>query len=354
MRYKVSKVCGSELRTNLLAALLRYSCLAILLNFSLFALPPTAEAQSSGTEQVDWMISGTVYLPQNNQPATQVPVRVKSHEAGIFRSVLTDYDGHFEVHGLVPGVYEVNVEEAGYETLRSKVQLDGPSRKVELHLVSSQPSQTLRNAYTVSVRELKIPDKAKAEYRKGLESLAKRDLPASLNHFTKAAQVFPDYYEAFYHQGFVETSLGQLGKAMQAFQKSVDLSGGRYAWGDFGIGYLLYLEGKAAEAEATIRRGLEIDQNSADGFVLLGMTLLRLNRPEEAERSAREALIRRPNFAEAYLVLADVNASRQNYREQIQGLDAYLRLEPTGPASQRVYHVRQLALGLLASAHPQN
>jgi tetratricopeptide (TPR) repeat protein len=267
---------------------------------------------------------------------------------------LTDYDGHFEVRGLVPGVYEVSVEEAGYETLRSKVQLDGPSTKIELHLISSQSSQTLRNAYTVSVRELKIPDKAKSEYRKGLESLAKRDFPASLSHFTKAVQVFPDYYEALYHQGVAETNLSRFENAMLSFQKSIDLSGGRYAWADFGAGYLLYLQGKAAEAEAIIRRGLELDQNSADGFVLLGMTLLRLNRSEEAEKSAREALLRKPDFAEAYLVLADANARRQNYREQVQGLDAYLRLEPAGAASQRVHQIRQLALGLLANAHPQN
>jgi tetratricopeptide (TPR) repeat protein len=234
------------------------------------------------------------------------------------------------------------------------VQLDGPLAKVELHLISSQPSQTLRNTYTVSARELRIPDKAKAEYSKGLESLAKRDFPASFSHFTRAAQVFPDYYEAFYHQGVVETNLGQFENAMLSFQKSIDLSGGRYAWGDFGVGYLLYLKGKAAEAESVIRRGLELDQNSADGFVLLGMTLLRLNRSEEAEKSAREALLRKPGFAEAYLVLADANARRQNYQEQIQGLDAYLRLQPAGAASQRVQQVRQLALGLLAGAHPQN
>jgi tetratricopeptide (TPR) repeat protein len=293
-------------------------------------------------------------LPQNNQPATQVAVSLKSHDAGIFRSILTDYDGRFEVRGLVPGIYEVTVEEAGYETLRTKVQLDRPSTKIDLHLTASQSSQTLRNAYTISVRELKIPDKAQTEYRKGLESLAKKDFPASLSHFTKAVQVFPDYYEALYHQGVVETNLGRFENAMQSFQKSIDLSGGRYAWADFGVGYLLYLKGKAAEAETVIRRGLELDQNSADGFVLLGMTLLRQNRSEEAEKSAREALVRKPDFAEAYLVVADSNARRQNYQEQIQGLDAYLRLEPTGAASQRASQVRQLALSLLAKAHPQN
>jgi tetratricopeptide (TPR) repeat protein len=353
-RSKLSEAVNSDARRRFPPALLLYRFLPILLNFALFGCVASAVAQTSGTEQVDWIISGTVFLPQNNQPASQVAVSLKSHEAGIFRSVLTDYDGRFEVRGLVPGEYEVRVEEAGYETLRTKVQLDGPSMKVELHLISSQSSQSLRTAYTVSVRELKIPDRAKSEYRKGLESMAKKDFAASLSHFTKAVQVFPDFYEALYHQGVVETSLGRFENAMQSFQESIDLSGGQYAWADFGVGYVLYLKGRAAEAEAIIRRGLELDQNSADGFLLLGLTLLRLNRSEEAEKSAREALARRPDFAEAYLVVADANASRQNYREQIQGLDTYLRLEPAGAASQHVHKVRQLALSLLANAHPQN
>ena len=354
MLHKLPKVCNFKLRSNSLPAVLLKSLLTIFLNFALLAWTPGAEAQTSGAEQGVGIISGTVFLPQSNRPASQVAVSLKSHEAGVFRSILTDYDGHFEIRGLAPSTYELSVEEAGYETISNRIQLDGTSIKVELHLISPQSSQALRNAYTVSVHELQIPDKAKDEYRKGLERLAKKDLAASLSHFTKAAQVFPDYFEAFYHQGLVETSLGQMGKAMQSFQKSIDLSGGRYAWADFGIGYILYLEGKAAEAEAIIRRGLELDQNCADGFVLLGMTLLQLNRTEEAEKSAREALLRDPRSADAYLVLADANARKQNYREQLQGLDAYLRLEPAGPASQRVHQARQRALGLLSKARPQN
>jgi tetratricopeptide (TPR) repeat protein len=173
-----------------------------------------------------------------------------------------------------------------------------------------------------------------------------------LRHFTKAAKAFPEYYEAFYHMGVVETSLGQMDEAMQAFQKAIDLSGGRYAWAEFGLGYLLYLEGKAGEAEAIIRRGLDVDGNSPDGHAILGMVLLRLNRPDEAEKSAREALLRKPDFAEAYLVLSDAYARRREYRAQLQGLDTYLKLEPNGASSERVRQAREAALKILAESRP--
>jgi tetratricopeptide (TPR) repeat protein len=152
----------------------------------------------------------------------------------------------------------------------------------------------------------------------------------------------------------VHTNLGQLEKAMQAFEEAIVVSGGRYARAVFGIGYVRYLQGDAAEAETTVRRGLEIDPNSADGYVILGMTLLRLNRPDEAEKSAREALVRDPNLANAYLVLADSCARRQDYQDQIQDLDNYLRFDPEGAASKRVHEVRDVAQRILARMQPRD
>jgi tetratricopeptide (TPR) repeat protein len=141
---------------------------------------------------------------------------------------------------------------------------------------------------------------------------------------------------------------------MQDFQTAVNLSGGRYAQAQIGIGYLYYLQGNTAQAESITRRGLELDPDSADGYVILGMTLLRLNRTDEAEKSAREALLRDPNHADAYLVLADTCARRQNYQQQIQHLETYLKLDPAGPASRRAREVREVAQKILDRTLTQN
>jgi hypothetical protein len=61
---------------------------------------------------------------------------------------------------------------------------------------------------------------------------------------------------------------------------------------------------------------------------------MQLNRPDEAERSAQEALLRNPNFADAYLVLSNVATRKGNYRAELQNLDAYLKLRSDGPASE--------------------
>lgn len=315
---------------------------------------PAAEAQVSNIEKTDGMISGTVLSQLDNRPVEQAAVSVKSHNMGVFRSILTDYDGRFELHGLPPGTYEVVVEQPGYESLQTKAQFEGSPLKLVLHLMTSKIAQPFRSNYTVSVQELKIPDQARNEYRKGLECMGKNDEAGSVSHFTKATQAFPKYFEAYYHLGVVEMKQNRLEEAKQAFQTAIDVSSGKYAWAEFGFGYALFLEGRTEDAEAIVRRGLEIDENSPDGHTILGMALLRLNRLEEAEKSARQALLLRPGFAQAYLVLADVYGRRREYQAQAQSLDAFLQLEPTSPASARVHEAREAVLKLLAEIKAPN
>jgi tetratricopeptide (TPR) repeat protein len=326
----------------------------LLLQMTAIVWAPVAKAQVPNSEPSDGTISGTVLLRTSNRPASQVAVKLKSHVAGIFRSVLTDLEGHFEVRSLPLSTYEIVVDEPGYEPAQTSARLDGSSSKLVLYLNSSSTAQTQRNNYTVSTRELRIPGKARSEYAKGLGSLTKKDFTGGVSHFTKAAQAFPEYYEAYYHAGVAETTLGHLDEAMQAFQKAIDLSGGRYPWAEFGIGYLFYLEGKTEEAITVLHRGLEKDENSADGYFILGLALLRQNRLDEAERSAREVLLRNANFADAYLVLADVYGRRREYREQLQGLDAYLKLEPNGAESAHAREARAVILKILAKLHPED
>ncbi len=328
----------------------------LFLNMSLIVWAPTAMAQAQlpSAEQTGGTISGTVLLKKGNRPASQVAVKLKSHVAGIFRSVLTDLEGHFEVRSLPPSTYEIVVDEPGYEPAQASAQLDGSTSPLVLYLNSPNTAQTERNRYTISARELKIPDKARNEYAKGLGSLVKNDLAGSASHFTKAAQAFPEFYEAFYHLGVAETRQGRLEEALPAFQKSIDLSGGRYAWAEFGMGYLLYLEGKTEEAVTALRRGLDVDGNSSDGYFMLGLALLKLNRLDEAEKCAREALLRNPNFAEAYLVLSDTYGRRREYHAQLQGLDTYLRLEPNGVESEHVREAREVILRIMAKPSPEN
>jgi tetratricopeptide (TPR) repeat protein len=348
MRVELSKVEKSRQRASFFPILV----LNFLLNLTLMTTwAPYAKAQVSSLEGVEGEISGTVLLEADKRPATQVAVKLKSRVAGVFRSVLTDFEGRFRVQNLPRGTYDIAVDEEGYEAAQTSAQLDGPSAKLVVYL-KGRSAPIPQSSYTVSVRELKIPGRAQDEFQKGLQRLAKNDPAGSLSHFTKASQAFPRYFEAYYNMAVAETTLGHMDEAIKAFQTAIDLSGGRYAKAEFGYGYLLCQEGRPAEAEKVIRRGLEVEDASPQGYVILGQALKQLNRLDEAEKSVREALLRNPNYAGAYLVLSDVAESKGEYRAEIEDLDIYLKLQPNGPASELARKVRIAAQRMLATPHP--
>src|SRR5260221_781588 len=94
----------------------------LLLSVTSIVWAPVTKAQVPNSGPDEGTISGTVLLRTSNRPASQVAVKLKSHVAGIFRSVLTDFEGHFEVRSLPPSTYEIVVDEPGYEPAQTSAR----------------------------------------------------------------------------------------------------------------------------------------------------------------------------------------------------------------------------------------
>jgi len=195
---------------------------------------------------------------------------------------------------------------------------------------------------SVSVRELTIPGKARNEFQRGMKKLEKREEKGSLRHFDAATQLYPEYYEAHYYEGVAQLNMGKEDQALEDFQKAIDLSGGHYARAQFGYALILCRRGKPEEAERAVRFGLETDPNLSEGHLILGLTLLKLHRVDEAAESARKALqFHDPSSTKALLILADAEADKGNYSAQVRYLDTYMRLRPHDPNKALLQSVRE-------------
>jgi Tfp pilus assembly protein PilF len=288
-------------------------------------------------------ISGTVSLQGDSGPAAGVIVTVRSLKSSEMHSVTTDAAGHFEVDGLAFGPYTVSAEARGYESASTNTQVEPGSAEVALSLkpVNSLPSREALGD-TVSVHQLKVPSKAQSFYEKGLEHLDK-DPTGSAQYFAKAIEKYPGYYEAYYQLGQAQARLNQNDQAMKSFQTAIDLSGGKFARAAFAYGLLLCQQGKAQDAERIVRRGLEQNDNLAFGYLALGVVLLRLQRPVEAEKSAQEVLLRDPRSPDAYLILADSHGARNQYSAEVKDLDAFLTMVPNGSRTEFARGLRSAA-----------
>jgi tetratricopeptide (TPR) repeat protein len=195
------------------------------------------------------------------------------------------------------------------------------------------PSGPGRNNYTVSVRELRMGNKGQKAFDKGSQLLEKGDTAASITYLDRAIAEYPENYKAYYNLGVAQYRLGHLAEAEQAFQKSIDLTDGKFAPPEFGMGMILCQKSEFQQAEAVIERGLEREPGSANGKYFLAWAQYGLNRLIDAERSLRQALLRNAKIAEAYLLLARIHQRQHNSYAMAKDLQTYLAVSPNSPDS---------------------
>src|SRR6202790_5730275 len=271
---------------------------------------PTAQAQfGMGSSRSRPRISGSVLIDGEALPAARVRVDVRALAGGQIGRKFAAARGRFEGGPANNGSYLVVVTEQGYEPVEQRIDagLEGTASGLIITLRKIRSYLPSRKGYTGSVHDLRVPGKAKRAYEKGLERLQKRDFEASLNHFKEATSAFPDYYEAYYQTGLADMELRRRDEAEEALQRSIDLSGGGYAEPQFALGAMLCDRQSYIEAERVLRRAIEVDGNSWKGHLFLGQALFGQNRLAEAEKSAREVLLRKPDVPSTYVLLANIH-----------------------------------------------
>ena len=287
-------------------------------------------------------IAGAVLFDGETQPAARVRVDVRDIGGSDLVTTFTDSSGRFQAPAT-RGTVIVRVQEQGYEPVEQRVSTDAGSSGLVITLHKLRVTPVSHSGYTVSVRDFKVPAKAKRAFDKGVSLLQKKDLEGSLDRFKEATDAFPDYYEAYYQIGLANLELRRGNDAEQALQRAIDLSGGGYVDPQLALGALLCDRQDYVEAERVLRRAIDLDASSWKGYLFLGQALFGQNRLPEAEKSAREALLRKSDTPSAYLLLANVHIRRHEYILGVKDLDAFLSLRPTGPTADQARSVRAAA-----------
>jgi len=201
-----------------------------------------------------------------------------------------------------------------------------PQKNLSASAAGAPPASA--SNYVVSVQELKMSGKSRKAFDHGTRMLLKGDPAGSLPFFQRAIAEYSGHYAAYYNMGLAHYRLGHIADAEQAFQKAIDLTGGSYGPPQIAMGMVLCQEHDFRQAETVLQRGLDVDPGSATGKYYLGWAQFALNRLVDAERSVRQALLRRANFADAYFLLARIHQRQNNSPAVVEDLNAYLKIDP--------------------------
>lgn len=200
---------------------------------------------------------------------------------------------------------------------------------------------------TVSVHELSIPEKARKSFEKGTRLLAAGKAEASIAEFKQAIEAFHSYYEAYYQLGTAQVYLGLAKDAEDAFNKSIQLSDGRFAMPYFGLSMILCHDNNFGEGDTLAKTGLSLSPDSLIGRFSLSWAELGLGRLNVAEKNLREIVQRKPDFPEAHLLLLEIHRRESNLPELVDDIEAYLKLDSTSQTSVQLQALRDIAVHTL-------
>lgn len=299
-----------------------------------------------------YSIRGSVRSAVNDHPLELVRVDMVRFTGETMATSFTRNNGEFEFTGLGTGEYYLDVKHEGFEPLREKVEIFNSSRVgVYLFLRPLGETKIVSNERSISARELAIPKKAADAYNKGMEQLVLKGAPeASLRYFDKALEALPEYYEAHHMRGVAYFQLSRFADAEKEFRTSVEQSAGKYAEPYFGLAALDTNNQKFASAVELANKGLRVDGDSWRGHFELARALYGLSRYPEAAQSIAEARQRKLDYADVYLVSANINLRLQNTPALLADLDEFLKLQPAGPQADQVRKMREAIRARMAAA----
>lgn len=309
-------------------------CLSFLLFVaSISAVRLPAQSLSGGHT-----ISGFVREEGSNTPITAVELEISSSGSRVRPSVTSGTEGEFVFKGLPDGEYSIVASKTGYETTTVTVTvMRAGSPQVSIPLRRSTPEKLVSPGDSISVRELTVPERARAAYDRGRRLLEDENKPAeSIPEFQQAAKAYPQYYEAYTEIGIANYHLGKFPEAEQALTKAIDTSSGKFVQPLYLLADLYNGQRKFQEAETLARQAIALDDYTWNSHFELARALVGLKKGTDAETSALRARTLAPGNAPVQLVLANAHLLEQKFAAAIEDFDAYLRLEPTGPLSQTV------------------
>jgi len=321
--------------------LLLSSMLAIVLSHFV----SVAQVQNSPTT-VTVEINGQVRFAEGGAPAPNVVVRLESYDSGgSISEAFTDRLGKFRFTNLPPAQYSVRVHQTGYRDAQQNVDMTTSSRGLAyLQLMPEGGAAVTSSKSATGTVDAHVPAGAQKEFDKGVEALAQggKDKTAlAVRYFEKAVSLYPKFVEARLKLGTAYMDLGEWDKAEHALLSTIEVDANAFN-ALFALGEIYLRQGKLADAEKVVLKGLAIQDASYLGHLSLARIYWEKARAvkelaeakptlEKSYDEVKKALTLNPSLAGAYVVKGNLLLRVGRSADALVAFGEYLRLEPHGP-----------------------
>ncbi|MGE5207557.1 MAG: tetratricopeptide repeat protein [Chlamydiota bacterium] len=295
------------------------------------------------------IIAGSVRT-LDNKPVSNVRVEVISLAQG--QPITTQYttrNGSFLVSNLPEGNYELRAE-SGVQEATQRVQVGDGQSWVSLRLPNSSAGGN-SNVATVSVQQLRVPEKAVSLLRKARQAVDKNKLGEADTYISKALAVYPEYAQAFTFRAILEMQRQQYEQAVADANHAIQADP-NYGTGYLVMGAALNCQQKFQDALLSLQRAETLLPNAWQGYFESGKALLRLGRFQEALQQVNKsfALVDPSQHPDLHLLKGYSYLGLHTYGGALSELQQYLSQAPGGAHTAAVRSTLEKIRPLAAAA----
>jgi TolA-binding protein len=311
------------------------------LAFVLAGLLSAPQSSAQGTMEGRLQITARVTDQQTGEQLEQVRLELVVFPSGVIQVGFTDGTGRYQFGGVTIQMYHLRGTKMGYEPAEVRVDPGASPRAGNMTMTVDVPlrrKDVPSNApgAPVSARELSLPAGAVNEFHAGIDLLsAKKDPKASIEHFQKAIDAYPGYYEAYFLMGMANMQSGNTQASETPFRKAIALNE-KFFEPYYPLSAVLHSLGRDEDAFAVLEKARGLDPSGWRWP--FEMARLYGNRLEfsTALPLAQEASSKKDVPARVHLLLADLYSNSRQPQKALEELQAFAKLEPASPLLPKV------------------
>jgi len=291
-------------------------------------------------------LSGHIREEGSGQLISEARIELQNSFGTPIETVYSDRSGSYEFDDIGSGDFYLSVKHDGYSTVREFVRPDGSGHVYkDIFLSFASTGSSPKPANPVSEHELAVPQKARDSFDKGVQLIAqKSDYRGAIAQFERAISQYPSYYEAYAAMGLAQSKMGDAVAAETSLRRSVDMSQEKYPQAMIDLAALFNGKNRFSEAEPLLRKVVALDASSWRAQYELAAALAGEKRYRDALPSASAVRDLKPDNPQIYLLLYTLHIQTDNYSAALADTEAYLKLVPDGPLSDKVRKLREQIL----------
>ena len=252
--------------------------------------------------------------------------------------------------------YRVTVSGNGIETITTSyfgINALEMSHTETVHVKPQQDAlagELAPSSSTISVSEMSIPKKAKAEMKKGLEAYSKGDMENAATHFEKAVAEYSRYARAYDMLGVIAIKGANRTKAKELFAKSIQADDS-FVPAYVDLARMDLQDQSYADSESLLTKAIAVNPFLPEALALLASTEFANKEYNKALADVQRthAVRNHEQFAEVHIMAGKVLSMQNHPEAAIAQFQLFLTEKPDSP---EVESVRKALASLQAGQQP--